>query len=96
MLMEFEWDGIKNQRNLEEHGLTLERASTIWDRPNALFILADDRDYDEDRYLAFGFLSDGTLLIVVHTYRGENIRLISAREVDAKERKQYYANLYRR
>jgi uncharacterized DUF497 family protein len=33
----------------------------------------------------------GRLLVVIYTYRGENIRLISARKATKKEAGQYYA-----
>jgi uncharacterized DUF497 family protein len=93
--MRFEWDEDKNEQNFDDHGLTFEEARLIWQRPDDLFIEEDDRGYDEDRYWAFGLLPDGTLLIVSHTHRGENIRLISARKMTPQERKGYYAKIHR-
>jgi uncharacterized DUF497 family protein len=44
---------------------------------------------DEDRFVTVGVASNGDMLTVVHTERGENTRLISARLASRQERKQY-------
>jgi uncharacterized DUF497 family protein len=43
----------------------------------------------EQRFVSIGMDATGKLLVVVFTYRGEEIRLISARPATAKERKYY-------
>jgi len=44
---------------------------------------------DEDRYVIVGQSVQGRLLVVVHTIRGNNIRIISARVATPTERKNY-------
>jgi uncharacterized protein len=53
--------------------------------------LYDDPDHsdEEDRYVTFGHSSDGRLLVVSHTDRGDRTRIISARKATRKEIKQY-------
>jgi uncharacterized DUF497 family protein len=48
-----------------------------------------DHAYDENRFIIIGISSSGNLLMVSHTYRNDNIRIISARKLTRKERKQY-------
>ena len=44
---------------------------------------------DEQRWITVGANSLGSLMVVVWTERGEEIRLISVRPASAKERKSY-------
>jgi len=43
----------------------------------------------EQRFVSVGTDSIGRILVVVYTHRGENIRLISARDATGRERKAY-------
>ncbi len=52
-------------------------------------ITIDDPDCDEERFVTIGMDASARLLILVYTYRGNAIRLISARKADKHERKQY-------
>jgi hypothetical protein len=49
----------------------------------------DDEEYGEERFIAVGKDYLGRVLTVVFTYRGENIRLISARKATIGEKKNY-------
>lgn len=93
--MNFDWDDAKNDSNIDKHGVTFTMAARIWQNPGALLVEKDDRDYQEDRYIAQGLHPSGTLLVVVSTYRGDDIRIISARKAEPKERKRYYEKIYR-
>lgn len=44
---------------------------------------------DEVRELTFAPGADGRLLAVAHTRRGNNVRLISARRANRRERRRY-------
>jgi uncharacterized DUF497 family protein len=44
---------------------------------------------EENRYIIIGQSIRGRLLVVVHTVRGDNIRIISARIPTPIERKEY-------
>ena len=43
----------------------------------------------EERFVTMGIAFTGKLLVVVHTDRGDNIRIISARRANRRERKSY-------
>jgi uncharacterized DUF497 family protein len=44
---------------------------------------------DEERWVTMGMDVSGRLLVVVYTWRGERVRLISARQAMPNERRQY-------
>lgn len=48
----------------------------------------DDR-HEEARFVTMGMDFLGRLLVVVYTSRGQNLRIISAREAMPNERRQY-------
>jgi hypothetical protein len=43
----------------------------------------------EDRFVTLGHSHRQKLLVVVHTERGHNVRIISARRASGRERKKY-------
>ena len=50
----------------------------------------EDRDHDEQRFITLGMDAFGRLLVVVYAYREPDaIRLISARQAESHERRQY-------
>ena len=44
---------------------------------------------DEGRFIIVGESAAGRALVVVHTHRGEAVRIISARKATPRERKDY-------
>lgn len=84
-----EWDARKAQANLKKHGVAFADAVSALEDERALTI-ADDHE-DEKRFVTLGMDALGRLLVVVHTYRGEAVRIISARRATARERKEYEA-----
>ena len=48
--------------------------------------------YGEQRYITLGHL-EGRLVVIAHTPRGENIRIISMRKANNRERKAYEERL---
>ena len=77
--MRFEWDPEKARRNVAKHGVSFEEAATAFGDPLSLTILDPDHSEEEDRFILLGQTYAGRLVVVVHTDRGENIRVISAR-----------------
>jgi len=77
--MRFEWDPEKARRNVANHGVSFEEAATAFGDPLSLTILDPDHSEEEDRFILLGQTYAGRLVVVVHTDRGENIRVISAR-----------------
>ena len=87
--MRIEWDPDKAAVNLETHGVSFEEAATVFGNPLAVTFFDPDHSEGEDRYLTFGVSQESRLLVVVHTDREGAARLISAREVTRRERRQY-------
>ena len=87
--MDYEWDQEKAASNLEKHGVSFEEAATAFDDPLYIDFYDPDHSIDEHRYLIMGQSTQGRLLIVSYTERGETVRLISAREMTSNERRAY-------
>ena len=89
MPLTFEWDSRKARSNLAKHGVGFQEASTIFGDPLSLTIPDPEHSLSEGRYITVGRAFSGKLLVVVHTERGDNIRIISARRASRRERKFY-------
>ncbi len=85
----FEWDLGKGQRNLAIHGVSFDEASTAFQDPLSVTIQDTLHSRDEERWVLLGNYHRHRLLVVVHTERGDRIRIISARRATNKERQQY-------
>jgi len=96
MRTKFEWDPAKAQSNFRKHGVSFELATLVFSDPFAL-IRQDRIEGGEYRWQALGMVEGDLLLLVVHTVREEDsngdiievIRIISAREADRGEKRQY-------
>jgi hypothetical protein len=89
----FEWDPVKEGRNIRERGINFTTASRIWGGP-ILERIDDRHDYGEVRIEATGEV-DGRLMIVVFTQRGSNRRIISARKANRREQRRFEAQIRR-
>lgn len=54
-----------------------------------LAITIEDERFEEERFITIGVDAFGRILVVVYTWRGDQIRLISARRATRTERQQY-------
>ena len=87
--MRFEWDPKKAAKNLKKHGVAFQEAATVYGDPLAMTFPDPDHSEDEERHLTFGLSLQRRLLVVSHTQRGEQTRIISARLMDREERVIY-------
>ncbi|MBS0607706.1 MAG: BrnT family toxin [Parachlamydiales bacterium] len=73
----FEWDDIKNGKNIEKHGVSFFEAQQAFLDPNR--IIAEDLEHsqNETRYYCFGKVR-GAVMTVRFTYRGKMIRIFGA------------------
>ncbi len=88
----FEWDPQKAKSNLEKHGVSFEEASTAFQDTLSLTIDDPLHSIDEERLILIGMSQENRILVVVHTERGDNIRIISPRKATKEERKSYESN----
>jgi uncharacterized DUF497 family protein len=89
--VKFEWDTRKNERNYRKHGIWFEEAQTVWVDPNSSEFFDPEHSDNEDRFLRLGSSTLSRYLLVVFCEREEGgaVRIISARRMTTKERKQY-------
>jgi len=87
--MSFEWDLRKAEVNFRKHGVRFAESLPVFEDESALTMKDDESDPGEQRFLAMGLGAKGRVLVVVYGYRGEKIRIISARVAEPHERSQY-------
>ena len=61
----------------------------VFEDDDAITITDDESDPHEVRFVSIGTGAKNRVLVVVYCYRGENIRIISARVAEPHERSQY-------
>jgi len=89
--MDLEWDENKSLKNFEKHGLLFEDTALVF-RGKTITFEDDRKDYGENRYITLGELAR-RVVVIVHTLRGNTIRIISMRKANEREKKIYYERL---
>lgn len=87
--MNCDWDPRKAEANFRKHGVRFSEAEPVFEDDLAITIIDDESDPDEQRFISMGMGVKGRVLVVVYSYRGRRIRIISARQAEAHERSQY-------
>jgi uncharacterized DUF497 family protein len=85
----FQWDQGNSEKNWVKHRVSpFECEQIFFNQP---LVVADDMGHSkqESRYYVFGKTDQGRSLYVVFTIRGQWVRVISARDMNHKERKVY-------
>ena len=90
----FEWDPSKAALNYKKHGISFERAATVFNDSRALTVFDEEHSDEEDRWVTLGLDVNTFFVVVSHTYREKNgriayVRIISARKATKKEIRQY-------
>jgi uncharacterized DUF497 family protein len=75
--MRFEWDDLKNQKNLVKHQISFEEAQKAFLDFNRLILKDEKHSHSEDRYFCLGIVED-RIATVRFTMRGKAIRIIGA------------------
>ena len=86
--MGYEWDPEKAAQNLSTHDVLLSYAADVLEDTYAL-TREDASAQGEQRWVSVGMDGLGRVLTIVYTYRGERIRLLSARRATRRERESY-------
>jgi len=89
MALLFEWDPKKARSNPAKHGVSFDEASTTFRDTFSITVGDPLHSDDEERFVLIGYSCRDRLLIVVHTERGDRIRIISARPATTRERLRY-------
>lgn len=87
----FEWDEAKDLANRRKHGISFEEARHAFLDENAQVIPDPEHSEKEDRFVLLGMSTSMRILVVCHCYRENEsvIRIISARNADREEQRQY-------
>lgn len=89
MSIKFEWDPNKATQNFQKHKVLFEEAATVFRDTLSITVPDPNHSVKEDRCITIGLSSRFRLLMIAHTERCNHIRIISARELTSKERRQY-------
>ena len=86
-------DPQKDADNQRKHHISFDEACCVFEDPNVLETV-DDRDHDEERWIAVGSVG-GAVIVVVYTERAGRERIISARRAEPREEAEYYEQFTR-
>jgi uncharacterized DUF497 family protein len=85
---EFEWDAGNAEKNWLRHRVSQAECEQVFF--NLPLVYEDEiHSQGELRYYALGQSDAGRLLFVVYTLREERVRVISARDMTRRERREY-------
>lgn len=73
----FEWNELKNESNLQKHGVSFYEAQQAFYDPHRIIAQDLEHSHAEHRYYCFGSVGEG-IMTVRFTYRNKIIRIIGA------------------
>lgn len=85
--MSYEWDPNKARSNYKKHRIKFADAVGVFEDENAITI--EDDHASENRFITIGRDFLRRILVVVYTFRGVIIRIISARKATSSEKQKY-------
>lgn len=88
----FEWDR-NNLRKIRAHGI--EQVEAEQSLSNDPILVYEQNIADEMRFLYYSETDAGRLLAIVATERGDKLRLVTAYDLDASQRRDYFARRIR-
>ncbi len=91
-VVRFDWDPRKALANRRKHGVGFAEAVTAFSDPLSITIDDPDHSVDEDRFILIGHATGAGIVVVVHTFRADVVRVISARVASRRERETYEAS----
>ena len=86
--MKFQFDPAKAKSNFQKHKVSFADAEGVFYDPLAIH-QEDPYSEQEDRWIAIGLGSANQILVIVYTFRNDDIRLISVRRATRREVKDY-------
>ena len=86
--MEYQWDSKKANQNIKKHEIDFADAVGVFEDEWALTIKRHIVEY-EKRFATIGMDFLGRIIVVVYTYRENDLRIISARSATKGEKEKY-------
>ena len=87
----FDWDDGNREKNRLKHNVFNGECEDVFFNQPLIILDYTMHSKKEKRYAALGFTDSGRRLTVIFTIRGTLIRVISARDMNKKERRFYEA-----
>jgi len=91
-ITQFEWDKWNADKIRKKHKVEPYECEEIFFDINKVILKDILHSQKEERFLILGKTKKGRLLFVVFTRRNKKIRIISARDINKKERSLYEKN----
>ena len=88
-LIEFLWDNGNIDKNLKKHKVNNKECEEIFSDKNKKIYRDRFHSKKEARYILLGKTKKKRLLYTVFTIRNQKVRIISARDINRRERKFY-------
>lgn len=85
----FDWDKGNTNKNLEKHNVTDREAEEVFANRHKIILEDEKHSTSEKRYMLWGVTRQSRKLTLIFTIRNNKIRIISARDMNHKERKVY-------
>jgi uncharacterized DUF497 family protein len=87
-MIKLDWDSAKAKANLTKHGISFSEVEPAF-YDNFALSMPDVFSLSEERFVLIGRDARNRVLTVSYLYRGEGIRVISARPATKAERRSY-------
>ena len=88
----FDWDKGNKNKNVKKHLVSNRECEELFFNKPIYFFNDYKHSKVEKRYLALGRTNEKRLLIIIFVVRNEKVRVISARDMNKKERERYEKN----
>ncbi len=85
----FDWDDNNREKNWDKHGVLASECEEIFFNLPLLLQSNPSHSQKEPRYYVLGQTTAGRRLFIAFTVRGDQIRVISVRDMSKKERRIY-------
>lgn len=88
--LDFEWDEWNIKKNLVKHRVTVKECEEAFADPKKRILHDVYHSQKEKRYILLGITLDNRILYIAFTVRNKRVRVISARDLNRKEKYLYY------
>ncbi|HEX9817635.1 MAG TPA: BrnT family toxin [Patescibacteria group bacterium] len=85
----FDWDEGNQIKSEIKHGVSNKEGEEVFFNKPIFFFVDHQHSKTENRFLAYGKTNNQRFLAIVFTIRKAKIRIISARNMNQKERSKY-------
>lgn len=85
----FDWDKGNIDKNYKKHSVVYQEAEEVFLNKSIIIFSDEKHSSIEERFLLWGETNKERKLAVIFTIRNNKVRIISARDMNNKERRRY-------